>query len=91
MIFEVECDERTNEERTNEERTNEERTNGPDAHTYCLFYSIRWSTSPHWSRDCPRWSSASAADTVSPSSFLDEEHLHKRACQSHVCMSVVIC
>ena len=37
MIFEVECD-----ERMNEERTNEERTNGPDAHTYCLFYSIRF-------------------------------------------------
>ena len=32
MIFEVKCDERTK---------NEERTNGPDAHTYCLFYSIR--------------------------------------------------
>ena len=26
---------------TNERRTNE-RTYGPDAHTYCLFYSIRW-------------------------------------------------
>ena len=33
MIFEVKCDERTK---------NEERTNGPDAHTYCLFYSIRY-------------------------------------------------
>ena len=28
MIFEVKCD--------------GERTYGPDAHTYCLFYSIRW-------------------------------------------------
>ena len=33
MIFEVKCDER---------RTNE-RTYGPDAHMYCLFYSIRYS------------------------------------------------
>ena len=32
MIFEVKCD----------ERTKNERTNGPDAHTYCLFYSIRY-------------------------------------------------
>ena len=29
VIFEVECDKRT------------KRTHGPDAHTYCLFYSIR--------------------------------------------------
>ena len=36
MIFEVECD---------EERTNE-RTYGLDAHTYCLFYSIRYYSSP---------------------------------------------
>ena len=27
---------------TNEERRTNERTYGPDAHTYCLFYSIRF-------------------------------------------------
>ena len=33
MIFEVKCDELTY-----------LRTYGPDAHTYCLFYSIRYNT-----------------------------------------------